>query len=253
MNATAAPKAPVIIAGRRRRSRSFFYVGIGLLMIVLAVAGFWPQYYGALAGRPVGPDVSHWLIHIHAAIFLGWLFLFLAQSALVWRGRTDLHRRFGAALAVYGFAAAAFGLVAGFALAARLGARIGNLDEGAAFVFAPTIDMVFLAGFLAAALVWRKRPETHERLMLLATYSIAVVVIGRLLFRIPSLESAWLWQPATLSPILIAMLHDLIVSRRLHPVLLIGLFVHALRLNQEVYTKTEAWLPIGRALIAPFL
>jgi len=251
MSGTIA-SAEVTAPAPRRRARSRFYLGIGLLMIVAAVAGFWPQYYGAAIGGAIAPNAGHWLIHLHAAIFLGWMILFIVQASAVWRGRTDLHRRYGTAMAVYGFAAATIGLVAGFALAARLGAREGNPDAGATFVFAPTIDMVFLAGFLAAALVYRKSPETHKRLMLLATFSIAVVGIGRLVDRVDFFDEGWLWQPANLSPILIAIGHDLIVRRRLYPVLLIGLVLHWMRLHQDVYTETEAWLPIGRALIRPF-
>jgi ABC-type Na+ efflux pump permease subunit len=253
MNATVASAESGISTPQRRRARPRFYVGIGVLMIALAVAGFWPQYYGAVVGGTVAPSVRFWLIHVHAAIFLGWLLLFLAQAGLVWSRRTELHRWTGTILAVYGFLAAAFGLFAGVSLAARLGTRTGNLDQAASFVFAPTIDMVFFAGFLAAAVVYRKRPETHKRAMLVATFSLATVGIGRLVDRIPFLEPGWLWQPATLSPILIAIGYDLVVRRKVHPVLLIGLILHTLRLNQEVYTRTEAWLPIGRALIRQFL
>jgi hypothetical protein len=119
-------------------------------------------------------------------------------------------------------------------------------------VFAPTIDMVFLGVFLAVAVRYRKKPEIHKRAMLVATFSIAVVGIGRLLGRYPAFESPWLWQPLTLAPLLLALAYDLAVKRRTHLVLVAGIFVHWLRLNQEVYTETEGWLPIRRALIAPF-
>jgi hypothetical protein len=249
MNSTIASAAAIAVPIPRRRLRSPFYAGLAMLMIGLALAGFWPQYYGSLVLGIVPPSTRHWLIHLHSTLFLAWLLLFLAQAVLVWRGRLALHRRLGRLFAWYGFAIAAVGLFAGFALAARFGQRMGDMEQAAIFVFAPSIDMVFFAGFLAAALVWRNRPERHRRAMLLATFSIAVVGIGRLFF---PLGDPWLWQPLILSPLLLAFGYDLIVERRVHAVLAIGLVVHWLRLNQEVYTTTEAWLPIGRAVVAPF-
>jgi hypothetical protein len=237
---------------RARPGKSPFYTLLGSLMLVLAIAGFWPQYYHAAVGGTISEISRHPIIHVHSALFLGWVILFFAQAALIMRGKMQLHRRFGPALAIYGFAAAAIGLIAGFALAARRGYRVGDMDEGAIFVFAPTIDMVFLATFLAIAVRYRKKPEIHKRAMLVATFSIAVVGIGRLVGRFPAFDSPWAWQPLTLSPLLIALAYDLAVKRRTYAVLLGGIFVHWLRLNQEVYTETEAWLPIGRALIAPF-
>lgn len=237
---------------RKRPAKSPFYTLLGSLMLVLAIAGFWPQYYSATVGGTISDISRHPIIHLHAAIHLGWVCLFIAQAVLIVRGKMQLHRRYGPSLAIYGFAAAAFGLVAGFVLAARMGRRVGDTDAGAAFVFAPTIDMVFLAVFLWIAVRYRKNPEIHKRAMLVATFSIAVVGIGRLMARFPALESPWLWQPLTLAPLLIALAYDLAVKRRTYAVLIAGIFVHWLRLNQEVYTETEAWLPIGRALIAPF-
>lgn len=249
-DSTLAVDYPAASVAPRRRVRSPFYAGLALLMIGLALAGFWPQYYSWLAVGAAPPaSTRHWLIHLHSTLFLAWLLVFLVQAVLIWRGRLALHRRLGPWFTGYGFAIAAVGLVAGFALAARFGQRLGDMDQGATFVFAPTIDMVFLAAFLAGAWRWRNRPELHRRAMLVATFSIAVVGMGRLFF---PLENPWLWQPLSLSPLLFALAYDLAIKRRVYGVLAIGLFVHWLRLNQDVYTTTEAWRPIGRILVAPF-
>lgn len=245
MNATVASSAAI----PRRAARSPFYAGLALLLIALALAGFWPQYYSSVM-RGVVPEASrHLLIHLHSTLFLAWLLLFLLQAALVWRGRLALHRRLGPWFVGYGFAIAAVGTVAGFALAARFGRRLGDMEQAASFVFFPTLDMLFLAAFLAAAWVWRRRPERHRRAILIATFSVAVVGIGRLLLPI---ENPWIWQPLTLSPLLLAFARDLVVERRVYGILAAGLLVHFARLNAEPLVATEAWLAIGRALIAPF-
>jgi len=97
---------------------------------------------------------------------------------------------------------------------------------------------------------WRERPDLHKRAMFLATFSIAVVGLGRLVGRM-ELDSAMLWQPLNLAPLLIAIAYDAAVCRRLYGVVVVGLIVHLIRLNAEYFVETEPWLRIGRAIIAP--
>ena len=54
-------------------------------------------------------------------------------------------------------------------MSGRLGVRQNDFEAAATFVLFPLIDMVYFAGFLAAAIVWRRRPDRHKRAMLLAT------------------------------------------------------------------------------------
>ena len=87
--------------------------------------------------------------------------------------------------------------------------------------------------------------------MLLATFSIAVVGLGRLVDRM-GFESIAVSQAMILAPLLIATVYDLLLSRRLYPIVAVGLALHLVRLNADNFTNSEAWLPIGRALVAPF-
>jgi hypothetical protein len=222
------------------------------MMLVLAVAGFWPQYYTVIAGGSASPTTRHWLIHVHSALFVGWLAMFIVQAALLWRGRLALHRRLGPLMAAYGFIAAAAGVLAGLALAARFGRMNGGLDAAATFVAFPLIDMLFLVSFLAVGVVFRYRREVHKRAMFVATYSIAVVGIGRLVARFVPMEAPWVWQPATLSPLLLALVYDGVLHRKAHPVIVLGLAAHAFRLNMEVLTASDPWLSAGRVLVRPF-
>ena len=221
------------------------------MMLTLAVAGFWPQYFSAVTGRTPAATAQSWAIHLHAALFTLWLLLYTSQAALIMTGRARIHLKTGPWLAAYGFAIAAVGLYAAALLAQRFGQRENDFEAAAAFVFFPIIDMVFFAGFLAAAVVWRKVPYLHKRAMFLATFSIAVVGLGRLVGR-TGFESAFAWQPLTLAPLLIAIVYDAFVCRRIYTIMAVGLLVHLGRLNAEYFANSEAWLPIGRALIAPF-
>jgi len=247
---TAAATGEAPANARKRLRKSPFFTILGLLLLVLAVAGFWPQYFSAVTGRAPAISAQFWLIHLHAALFTVWLLLYISQSALIMTGRARVHLRMGPWLAAYGFAIAAVGVYAAGLLAHRLGERENDFEIGAAFAFFPFIDMVYFAGFLAAAVVYRKLPHLHKRAMFLATFSIAVVGLGRLVGE-AGLESALLSQPLNLAPLLIAIAYDVFVCRRVYAIMAIGLAVHLARLNAEHFSET-AWLPLGRALIAPF-
>lgn len=243
--------------GQARRSRprlrkSPFFTTLGLIMLALAIAGFWPQYFSVVVGHSPAATAQFWLIHLHAAIFTCWLLFYISQAALVLTGRTRTHLKVGPWLAGYGFGLTALGLYAAGNLAVRFGERIGDPDEGAAFVFFPVIDMVFFGGFLAAAVVYRKRLDLHKRAMLLATYSIATVGGGRFVERVFGLHDVWLWQPLMLAPLLLVASYDVLVCRKLYPIIALGVLVHLGRLNAEAFVKSDLWLPIGRALVAPF-
>lgn len=248
---TAATTAGQSAGVRRRLRNSPFFTLLGLIMLTLAIGGFWPQYFSAVTGRTPEASTQFWLIHLHAALFTVWLLLYISQATLIMTGQARVHQKMGPWLAAYGFAIAAVGLYAAGLLAHRLGLRENDFEKAAAFVFFPIIDMVYFAAFLAAAVAYRKRPYLHKRAMFLATFSIAVVGLGRLIGR-TGIESMFVWQPLNLAPLLIALAYDMFVCRKVYAVMAIGLIVHLVRLNADYFVQSEAWLPIGRALIAPF-
>lgn len=248
MSTAAVLSEPVPV--RRRRARSPAFALLGLLMLLLAIGGFWPQYFSAVLGRAPEPTTRFWLIHLHAAVFVTWLLAYIFQAGLVLSGRTRVHLRTGPWIAGFGFAAAILGLFAASRLGARFGERMRDFDAGASFVFFPVIDMVYFAGFLAIAVAFRKRPEIHKRAMFVATFSIAVVGWGRFVARF-GFDSPWVWQPLILAPLLLVIAHDLVVQRKVYAVMAAGLLVHWLRLNADGFTTTEWWLPLGRFLVAP--
>ena len=150
-------------------SRSVFYPGIVAALIGVIFAGFLPRYFMRIdSGEPLPA-----FVHAHAAVFTLWLFVLLAQTLLIRADRVDLHRRLGIAAALLvlpmlglGYETAIFGARRGHPFATGEGG--GPIIDPLAFLIVPLSDLVLFAGFVGAALWYRRSPETHKRLMVFA-------------------------------------------------------------------------------------
>src|SRR5262245_15140605 len=191
-----------------------FYAGIALLAAFIALTGFWPTYFGRLLeGTADHPSV----IHVHAAVFSGWLALFAAQIGFAATGQLALHKRLGTIGIWYGVAIIVVGVFTAFSqFADRVEA--GRLEEAQTRLLAPLTDMIVFPIFFGAAVLYRHKPELHKRLMLVATTTLLVAASLRMGF-LPRPMRLMVW----FSPILFGMGYDLIKRRSIHPVYIIGL------------------------------
>ena len=82
--ATLAPHAPRLADNDR------FYFGLALAMASVLVAGFG---FNFAMGRSTFAVPMVW--HLHAAVFVSWVAIFLAQTWFATRGPIALHRRLG--------------------------------------------------------------------------------------------------------------------------------------------------------------
>ena len=118
-------------------------IGVGLLVPVIAVAGFWRTYFGPLlAGTVDKPSI----IHFHAAVYSGWVVLFVAQVFFASTGQIARHRKWGRLGIYYGFAIISVGLLTAFTLFAQR-VQAGNIDEARRALLAPLTDMIVFPGF----------------------------------------------------------------------------------------------------------
>ncbi|RPI63043.1 MAG: hypothetical protein EHM50_02945 [Lysobacterales bacterium] len=210
--ATTAAAVPRATAPRR------LYVGIAVLAIAIAAVGFWPTYFSPLLAGGVDKPA---IIHFHAAVFVGWLAIFLTQVALAATGRLALHMKLGRFAVGYGVLVIFAGLLAGIGMFV-LRVRAGDVAAAQTAVLGPLLDMLFFAPLFAAAVYYRRKPELHKRLMVVATTSLLVAAAVRMPFlgqprNMLLLHSIWT------APILLAMAHDFLRQRRVHPVYALGL------------------------------
>ena len=223
--------------GARRRSRRF-YVGMAIAITITVFAGFSRSYFLKLhyGGEPLSL-----LLHVHGLMFTGWVLFFLAQTTLVAAGRTDLHRRMG----VGGVVLAALILIVGTATAIL---RIkGGSDPvpgipPLAFLAIPLGDMVVFAILVGTGLYFRRRAESHKRLMTLAIIALLPAPIARLPFELLEAGPPAFFGLADL--FLLAMLvYDLAVRRRVHPATIWGgLLIVASQPLRLMISGTPAWM-----------
>lgn len=224
----------------------WIYAALTVLLFAIVLTGFWPSYFARLLA---GTSAHHWIIHLHAAVFIGWMVLLLVQVALVRSGRTRLHRRLGLAASLYALFIVFMGLVATFASPViQLRAGTLTLDRAAADLLAPLGDMMLFAGFFGAAYRFRHHHELHKRLVLAATVALMFAPVARMGFR-----SEWLLLGVWLSPMLVAMGVDRVTRRRVSSVYYVSVAIMCIAFFRIFYADTEAWRTIGRGLLSPFL
>jgi uncharacterized membrane protein YhaH (DUF805 family) len=230
---------------RSRTTRKRFYVGIAFLIVAVVLAGFAPSFANMAAGSP-----RPWFLHAHAAIYLGWLALLVCQAVLAARGKIALHRRVGTFGIAYGALIWIVGMIVTFA-APALHVRAGewDLDRAATFIPIPLGDMVLFGGFFAGAVWYRRKPEIHKRLVLLA--AVAIMFAGA--FRLSYVASMPVQLAIWYSPVIAGMVYDRYKIGRVHRVYWVGAAIMAVALMRIPFGETEAWRRIGRALLTPLV
>ena len=184
------------------------------------LAGFASKYLPRLAnGSPVLP-----IIHVHAAVFTTWLALYIVQSMLIGRDRIQLHRRLGTASVLFAFLMIAVGLHTALTVA-RLGdpgLPVLQMPDPEAFLLVNVSAVVVFAVLVAAGWTFRKRAQTHKRLMLLATVSLMPPGIARLPVIGDHLPAIAL---TTLAFLAVGPIYDYLTRRRIHRAYLWGALV----------------------------
>jgi hypothetical protein len=214
------------------------YIGVAALATVIAIAGFWVNYFGPLVA---GTLQALTIIHIHAVVFVGWLLIVGLQAWFAASGRMRLHRRFGEYAMYWGVLLIFVGLATSFTI---FGERIaaGEVREANIKLFVPLTDLAVFIPFFAAAWIWKRRPELHKRLIIVATTILLIAAVHRIRFLggppapVPVLLAVWL------APIYIGMIHDFVKTRTVHWVYLLGIAaVLFLKFGRVPLAQSETW------------
>jgi len=243
---------------RARIARSKVYAGLALMIAAIVLVGFSRSFYGTFFA-----DAAHpWVIHVHAAVYVGWLALLIAQTVLAARGDIATHRRVGKFGIAYGALVWVLGLIVAIAMPV-INVHSGEwpMERGEQFLAIPLGDMVLFGGFFGAAIAYRRKPEIHKRLIVLAAVAVMFAAVGRALTNVAVMlgdpEAPLGGVPARLllwySPVLVAMAHELVTRRRIHPVYWIGVATMTVAFLRVPYSQTAQWHAIARTILAPFI
>lgn len=243
MTTTIAPRT-VSLTDRR------FFTGMALMMTATAFIGFAPTYY--LAGLYDAPTLPL-RVHIHGALCTAWMLLLVAQTGLIAAGRPDIHRLTGIAGAALAVAILVFGVVVALASERRVhtATTAGTLADPYVFVTFGLANVGMFAVFAAAGIANRGHPDVHKRLMLLATMSLLVPAVARIVSRaIPGVPGV-LGALAAINVFLVAMVvYDLATRGRLYPATLWGGGLLLISQPTRVAIAfSEPWQAVARELM----
>ena len=153
-----------------------FYTGMAFAMAAGVVAGFMKTYFARTYFH--SPAIPFW-VHVHGAVFTGWLLLYLLQNLLAMYGQMKLHRSLG----VLGGLLASGVVVLGSAVALRQvrQGRFFPFPDGYSVLSVSFGQMALFAIFVYLGLRLRRDAETHKRLILMATQLFFFPAFGRFL------------------------------------------------------------------------
>jgi hypothetical protein len=165
----------------RSNPARLLYAAVALLLLVATLLGF-QQFYlhgKAYPGREILPHAKL-LIVAHGVAMSGWIVLFLVQALLIAGANRRLHMALGKVGALLAACIVVLGLQVPIAVT-RYGPEfpLWGLTRRQ-FMAIPIISILIFGVFVAIGVWFRRRPEIHRPMMLLATLSIVAAATDRI-------------------------------------------------------------------------
>ena len=169
-----------------------FFTAMASTMLVIGLVGFAPSLVQTSERRaPVSL-----LVAAHGLLFFGWLVIFFIQSRLIATDRVAVHRRFGIAAAFVlalmvplSFAATVVMVRRGYDLSGDL-MRTVPLRLGRDVLWQSIFqfgDLLLFTTLASAAILYRRYPEIHKRLVLFANVALLGAPLAHLAGHTPRL------------------------------------------------------------------
>ena len=208
---------------QQQETHGRFYLYMGLVLTAIVISGF----STAAFVRPGGVSTIPVLLHVHAAVFLGWFVLFCIQARLAGSGNIRLHMTLGKTSVALASAMVVLGYLVVRGAYARPDFSIAGMSPAGSVMF-PFTDVVNFVIAYGLALANRRTPDAHKRLMLVACILIIDPAVARLVTVPGGPPPLILLLELALFAALIV--HDVRTRRRPHwaSILGLGLFVAAM-------------------------
>jgi hypothetical protein len=221
----------------------YFYFFMSLLIPVIVVYGF----SHTVGRRLIHPDIPPpFILYVHAAVFSGWVIFFIFQSALVRTHNVRLHRMTGWFGVALGVTMPVLGVSTAITMA-RFNTLQLHSNDAASFLIVPLFDMTCFTITFALAVYWRKKPEFHRRLILIASCALTAAAFGRFP---PQLLPPVVFYAGVDVLILLGVARDLIVNKRIHRVYRYALPAFIAGQIVVMYLTTSPyWLKMAQAIL----
>ncbi len=154
------------------------YLAAAILFPLIVLVGFGRTYYFKGLFGTTRPLPSS-LVHLHGLVMTAWVVLFVVQVRLASSKRIHRHQQLGYA----GIGLGALIIATGLPTALRA-AKYGSASAPPAipplsFLLVPTFDLLIFALLFGAAILYRRRPAAHKRLMLLTAVNFLPPALAR--------------------------------------------------------------------------
>ena len=233
---------PPHVTAPREQTRFFFVMA--LVMALVIVGGFTLQL--AMGRSSFAVPAAY---HLHAAVFMGWIGIYLTQHVTALRGQWALHAGFGRIAYLWIPLMLVFGSVLMVVVARRTGGPFFfHVSE---FLWSNMMLLWCFGGLAFWALRRRRYTGWHRRLMLCAMAILTGPGLGRILPLPLMIPHAWtITTLATMVFPVIGMIADKRATGRVHPAYLWGLGIYAaVFVLSLVLAHSETGMAITRSVI----
>jgi uncharacterized membrane protein YozB (DUF420 family) len=235
----------------RAGDRDFFLAYVALIWLAV-LAGFVPDTVRHIRHDSLAYPLA---VHVHAVITVGWLAFLTSQTLLIRKREVQLHRRMGTA---GGILAALVVIVGLWAAVSSLSIAFGTPKSRPQFLAISASNIIEFGLLASAAIIARRRPSAHKRLILLATLALTPAAFNRAIgvpFLHPLLGPGVLQtfiQIFAATDIMVAGvgLYDWLTRRRLHPAWVAGAsLIVAVQLGASWLMYDPAWKAFATSVV----
>jgi hypothetical protein len=232
------------------RERRFFTL-ITTTIAVVVLFGFARTFFL----RSLFPEAQSFaapepIFFIHGLFFTAWIGFLVLQAFLIRVRRADLHRSLGWIGVGLAFFVVLLGTYGSLIAAQRPGGFIGVPLPPLQFLIFPILDMVLFATFFALAIIWRDRPQSHKRLMVLAAVNLVEAAIIRIPIAFIGAGAPFTSRGLSYLFIVALIVWDLRISGRIHRVTFWGgLVIVASFPARMLVSQMPTWAEVASRLI----
>ncbi|CAN5571051.1 hypothetical protein BH10BAC3_BH10BAC3_16760 [soil metagenome] len=207
----------------RIKKPSFFLI-IAIVGLFAVLIGFARTFIIPVATNRFSAPI---LIHIHGAFAFTWILLFLTQTSLIHFNKYKIHQTLGF-LGLFISAGIMITMIPAGVYVVQRDLRQGFGESSYSSLLGVITSGIMFFSLVLAGILKRRVPESHKRLMLLATIIVLWPAWFRFRHYFPSVPRPDIWFALVLaySLIIIAWIWDKRKNESVHPILkYVGLFI----------------------------